>query len=334
MMKNGSPACRPVLASQVGAVLLATLLGACGGGAGGNAEAAEVRASAASTTIRDRRPPRIYIKSPLALGRYTTGSPLVTVGGTADDDTGVVRVTWRNERGGSGTAAGTSNWTASGIALVPGNNRLTVEAFDTAGKSASRLLIVNYTGTATAPPSAANRAPVISGTPAASIAAGGNYSFTPSASDPDGQALAFSIRGAPGWASFNTANGTLSGKPGAANVGTTTGIVITVSDGKAQTSLPAFSIAVVQGGSGTATVSWTPPSERTDGSTLTDLAGYRMRYGTNPSSLSSYVEIYGTGVTRFVVDGLTSGTWYFGLTAFDRSGRESALSNLASKRIP
>jgi hypothetical protein len=314
------------------------LLGACGGGAGGSAEAAEVRASAAGTT-RDLRPPRIYIKSPLALGRYTTGSPQITVGGTADDDTGLARVTWRNDRGGSGTATGTSNWSASGIALVPGNNRLTVEAFDAAGKSTSRLLIVSYTGTATAPaptspPSAANRAPVISGTPPASIAAGGSYSFTPSASDPDGQALTFSIRGAPAWASFNTANGALSGKPGPANVGTTSGIVITVSDGKSQTSLPAFSIAVVQGGTGTATVSWTPPSERTDGSSLTDLAGYRMRYGTNPSNLSGFVEIYGTGVSRFVVDGLTSGTWYFGLTAFDRSGRESSLSNLASKRIP
>lgn len=336
-MRHGSPASRPVCASRVGAVLLAMVLGACGGGGSGSAEAAEAQALAGSSTTRDRRSPRIYIKSPVALGRYVTGSPQLTLGGTATDDIGVVRVTWRNDQGGSGTASGTSSWSVSGIALAPGNNRLTVTAYDAAGRLANRLLLVNYTGTATTPPTtppapSTNRAPVISGTPPASITAGGSYSFTPSASDPDGQALTFSVQGAPAWASFNTVNGTLSGKPGAANVGTTSGIVISVSDGKAQSSLAAFSIAVVQNGTGTATISWTPPTERTDGSALTNLSGYRMRFGTNPSSLTEYVEIYGS--TRFVVEGLTSGTWYFGLTAFDRNGMESAMSNLASKRIP
>ena len=51
---------------------------------------------------------------------------------------------------------------------------------------------------------AANRAPAISGTPPTSVTAGQAYSFQPTASDADGDTLAFSITGRPSWASFNT----------------------------------------------------------------------------------------------------------------------------------
>jgi hypothetical protein len=94
------------------------------------------------------------------------------------------------------------------------------------------------------------------------------YSFTPSAHDPDGDALTFSIVNRPPWANFNTATGTLSGTPGAGDVGVFSGIVISVSDGEASVSLPSFSIEVVAVATGTATLSWQPPTEREDGSAL------------------------------------------------------------------
>ena len=94
-------------------------------------------------------------------------------------------------------------------------------------------------------PGPTNQAPTISGTPAASVAAGQAYSFRPTAADPDGQALTFSIANGPIWASFNTSTGRLSGTPTAANAGSYPGIVISVSDGAATTALPAFSITVV-----------------------------------------------------------------------------------------
>ena len=68
------------------------------------------------------------------------------------------------------------------------------------------------------------------------------YSFAPSATDADGDALIFGIDGKPAWAAFDTATGVLSGTPTAADVGMHRGIVIWVSDGKAQTMLPAFDV--------------------------------------------------------------------------------------------
>jgi hypothetical protein len=92
-----------------------------------------------------------------------------------------------------------------------------------------------------------NTTPVISGTPATSANAGSPYSFTPNATDADaGTTLTFSIANKPGWANFNTATGALTGIPTNANVGTTAGIVISVSDGTATAALPAFALTVVR----------------------------------------------------------------------------------------
>ncbi|PIW59876.1 putative Ig domain-containing protein, partial [Shewanella sp. CG12_big_fil_rev_8_21_14_0_65_47_15] len=90
-----------------------------------------------------------------------------------------------------------------------------------------------------------NDAPVISGTPATTIAEDAAYSFTPSASDEDsGDTLSFSISNKPSWASFNSSNGQLSGTPTNADVGTSAGIVIGVFDGTVTTNLGSFSITV------------------------------------------------------------------------------------------
>jgi hypothetical protein len=92
----------------------------------------------------------------------------------------------------------------------------------------------------------ANQSPVISGTPATSVDVGTPYSFTPTASDPDeGAVLTFSISNKPAWASFSTSSGALSGTPASADVGVTSGIVISVSDGTTSASLAAFNLTVV-----------------------------------------------------------------------------------------
>ncbi|WP_029917607.1 putative Ig domain-containing protein [Pelobacter seleniigenes] len=89
-----------------------------------------------------------------------------------------------------------------------------------------------------------NSAPVISGQPASTIMATYLYSFTPLASDADGDKLTFSITGKPSWASFDTSSGRLYGSPSETQTGTYSGIVIAVSDGAKSAVLPAFSIAV------------------------------------------------------------------------------------------
>src|SRR5262245_58483565 len=90
-----------------------------------------------------------------------------------------------------------------------------------------------------------NKAPTIAGTPATSVNQGSSYSFTPSAADADGDALVYGIDAKPAWLLFNTATGLLSGTPAAGDVGTHRGIVVWVSDGKAQTLLPAFDVTVM-----------------------------------------------------------------------------------------
>src|SRR6185312_12969897 len=97
------------------------------------------------TLVYDPTPPSVAITSPTSGATYTATSSPLTLGGTAADNVGVTQVTWSNSQGGSGTASGTTNWTASGIVLQPGVNVLTVIARDAAGNSGTAVLTVTYT---------------------------------------------------------------------------------------------------------------------------------------------------------------------------------------------
>ena len=180
----------------------------------------------------------------------------------------------------------------------------------------------------------ANPPPTISGTPATSANAGTAYSFTPTASDPNGNALTFSIQNPPSWASFNTQSGNLSGTPTSGDAGTYSNIIISVSDGTSSASLPAFSIIVTQVANGSATVSWSAPTQNTDGSALTNLAGFNIYYGTSATNLSQSVQIANPGLTTYALGNLAPATWYFAVNAYSAAGTESALSSIASKTIP
>lgn len=192
--------------------------------------------------------------------------------------------------------------------------------------------------TSTSGTSAASTPPVLTGTPATSVVAGQTYSFTPAASDAGHDVLGFSVANKPQWATFNTVTGGLTGTPTAADVGNYPGIRISVSDGTATAALTTFSIRVMAAvdtnpPTGSATLSWNVPTQNTDGSPLTDLAGYRVYYGTDASSLAQSEDIVGSGTTSFVVSGLSAGTWYFAISAFNSAGAESNLSNVGSKTI-
>lgn len=84
---------------------------------------------------------------------------------------------------------------------------------------------------------------------------------------------------------------------------------------------------------GSATVSWEAPITNTDGTPLTDLAGYRIYYGSNPESLGHSVQIKTIGLQTYVIDDLQSGTWYFAVMAVAADGSESTLSNIVAKTI-
>jgi len=184
---------------------------------------------------------------------------------------------------------------------------------------------------ATPPPT--NTAPVISGTPPTVATVGSLYSFTPSASDPDGDQLTFAITGTPSWAAFDATNGKLSGVPTDDSSGSVSNVRISASDGKLSSDL-AFSLTVESDGSTTrtATLTWTKPTQNEDGSALTDLAGYKVYYGTS-STLDKHVEIGSGSITSTSIEGLAPGTWYFAMTSVDSSGEESERTRRVSVHL-
>jgi hypothetical protein len=175
----------------------------------------------------------------------------------------------------------------------------------------------------------------LTGTPPTSVVAGTAYSFQPTVT-PSTAAVTFTIAQKPAWASFNASTGALSGTPAMSNQGTTANITITASEGSSSASIGPFAIAVtvpVTSATGSATLTWVAPTENTDGTALTDLAGYRIHYGTSASELTQEIDVAGTASTTYVVSGLAAGTYYFAVTAYSSVGSESAESDMANKTI-
>ena len=181
--------------------------------------------------------------------------------------------------------------------------------------------------------STVNSSPSISGNPPPAVLVSQYYDFEPNASDPDGDSLTFTITNKPGWASFDTSTGRLSGQPALGDVGTVGDIMISVSDGTASRSLPAFSITVSQTALGNVTLSWVAPTQNADGSPLMDLAGYKIYYGTNSQSYDHEIRIDSPGITTYVVDNLVADTYFFAATSFNSSGIESAYSGEAVRTV-
>lgn len=188
-------------------------------------------------------------------------------------------------------------------------------------------------GTADGTEQTQNNPPTISGSPLMAVTIGDSYSFTPTASDVDGDSLTFSVQNLPSWATFDTVTGEISGQPSLADVNEFQGIIISVSDGVDSAELPAYSIIVSQAALGSMTISWTPPTENTDGTVLTDLAGYRIYYGRSEGSYTNRIDIDTAGIASYVVENLVPNTYYVVATSLNSTGVESAYSNVAIKTV-
>ena len=82
-----------------------------------------------------------------------------------------------------------------------------------------------------------------------------------------------------------------------------------------------------------AVLSWVAPTQNTDGSTLTDLAGFRVYSGAATGSLTMQQQIANPATLTFTATGLSVGTRYFAVTAYNTAGVESARSATGSKTI-
>ncbi len=179
-----------------------------------------------------------------------------------------------------------------------------------------------------------NDAPVISGTPATTVAQDGAYVFSPSSSDVENDALTFSVTNLPAWASFDTASGAVSGTPGNGDVGTSGSIVISVDDGTDSSNLAAFTITVtnvndaptISGSPAIAVLqdmpySFTPTADDVDtGDTLTFSIANQpawASFNTATGALTGLPNNSAVGFTGNIVISVSDGTVSTALPAFN-----------------
>jgi hypothetical protein len=81
------------------------------------------------------------------------------------------------------------------------------------------------------------------------------------------------------------------------------------------------------------TLTWVAPTDNTNGTPLTDLAGYHIHYGTSQDNMTQVIDLAGTNATEYEVSGLAPGTYYFAISAYTNAGTESAESDVGYKSI-
>ena len=174
----------------------------------------------------------------------------------------------------------------------------------------------------------------LQGLPPTSATVGTGYAFQPVVS-PSNAGITFTAAGLPAWLSFDANTGALSGTPAIKDEGTTGHITIAASNGSSRASLTPFTIQVRGAASAMEAIklSWAAPTKNADGTPVTDLAGYHIYYGPSASELTKTINVVGAESTTYVVEGLTSGTYYFSLVAYNSTGLDSGWSNVAEKTI-
>lgn len=76
------------------------------------------------------------------------------------------------------------------------------------------------------------------------------------------------------------------------------------------------------------TLSWSPPTQNSDGSSLTNLAGYTLHYGTASEDYTGSIEITSPTETSYTVSdsNFPAGTYYFAISAYNAEQVSSPLS--------
>jgi hypothetical protein len=226
----------------------------------------------------------------------------------------------------NGTAAANVGWNNSGYAY-------------SASLLGTSITSGGFTYTLGAPGSTA--APVaqtlqISGTPATTAEVGQFYSFSPTVVASAGSTLTYAVANKPAWAQFSATTGALSGTPFTGSVATDANIVVSVSNGAQSAALPAFNITVqpvTPSVAGTASLSWSRPTENTNGTPLTNLAGYVIRYGTSSAALNNKISVASAGATGVEITNLSPGYWQFEVAAINTANVEGQGSAIVGKTI-
>jgi hypothetical protein len=181
----------------------------------------------------------------------------------------------------------------------------------------------------------------ISGTPSTTAQVGHVWRFQPNIRSPDGEPYVLEVDQPPPWMAAPSMTAVtnqweLFGEPRPEHAGTHwPSIVVRVTDGQTVATLPSFHIAVIAEGAATGTVQlrWLAPTERVDGSPIGELASYRLLYGQTSGRYDRIIIIDNPGISRYLVEDLGPGTWYFALVAVTSDGFMSDPSAQVSKRL-
>jgi hypothetical protein len=125
----------------------------------------------------------------------------------------------------------------------------------------------------------------------------------------------------------------LSGQVALGDEGVYSDIRISVSDGASRTSLRSFSVTVTNVALGSMTLTWTSPTENSDGTPLVDLAGFYVYFGKSQGNYSNRVRIDNPSLSTYVIENLLPDTYYVVATSFNTFGVESTFSNVAIKNV-
>ena len=286
----------------------------------------------------DTTPPTVTITSPTSSPTYTTTGSSLTLQGTASDNVGVTQVTWVNSRGGSGTATGTSSWTASSIALQLGSNVLAVTARDAAGNTKTASLTVTLGDTTL--PTVAVTAPAAGTTVTSTVVVSGSATDNVGVAGVqfklDGANLGAEVTTPPYAVTWNTTTTTDGGhvltavaRDAAGNRATSPGVTVTVANanagGIAVTSplISGVSLSVTSAG---AMIGWTTnkPSD-----TQVEY-GLTISYGSWATLAPALVTSHSQGI-----NGLAPNTWYhFRMRSVDAAGKLGVSGDYKFKTRP
>ena len=226
-----------------------------------------------------------------------------------------------------------SNGTADNGSWVSSGYAYSANLLGTSITSGGSTFTLGAPGSTTPPPVQTLQ---ISGTPATTAEVGQFYSFSPTVVASAGSTLTYAVANKPAWAQFSAATGALSGTPSTGSVATDVNIVVSVSNGAQSAALPAFNISVqaaTPSVAGTASLSWSRPTENTNGTPLTNLAGYVIHYGTSSAALNNKISVASASATGVEITNLSPGNWQFEVAAINTANVESQFSAIVGKTI-
>lgn len=89
-----------------------------------------------------------------------------------------------------------------------------------------------------------------------------------------------------------------------------------------------------------ATVSWNIPTQNVDASAASNLAGYKIFYGTDTDLNDTVIDLLvteatcTTAVCSYEITGLPAGNYHFSVTAYNTSNNESSYSDVVYETLP